>query len=56
MTIQSQPIRPTDARIARKPYHNPELVIYGNIRELTQASVSGQKSDNAGGTVPHKTG
>ncbi len=51
MTIQSEPIRPTDAKIARKPYHKPELMVYGDIRELTQTVGNmGAKDGGSGNT------
>ena len=48
MTIQSEPTKHTDDKIAKKPYHKPELVVYGNIRELTRNV--GTKGPKDGGT------
>ena len=41
----------------KKPYHKPEVIVYGNIRELTRNIGSKGNSDNAGGAGgPPKTG
>lgn len=42
----------------KKPYHQPQLVVYGNINELTQAAVDrGGVYDNVSGTpIPNKSG
>ena len=35
----------------KKPFHRPELVTYGNIREITQAvGVTGTKDGGSGST------
>jgi len=33
----------------KKPYHKPEVIVYGNIREITRNVGSKGVSDNAGG-------
>ncbi|MDB9311891.1 hypothetical protein PN462_02165 [Spirulina sp. CS-785/01] len=45
------------SNLNKKPYHRPELKIYGNIAQLTQASaVDGEAGDGAGmDVVPNKT-
>ncbi len=35
----------------RKPYHKPELVVYGNIREITRNVGSKGNSDSGGGAA-----
>ena len=35
-----------DDELHKKDYYAPQLFIYGNIRELTQASGSGAKHDS----------
>ena len=41
----------------KKPYHKPEVIVYGNIREITRNVGSKGNSDNAGGAAgPPKTG
>jgi len=44
MTRQEE--KPTD-----RPYSRPQLVIYGDIKQITQTNAGGQSSDNnmAGG-------
>jgi hypothetical protein len=38
----------------KKAYHSPKLLVYGNIREITQALNGTMGNDNAGGNS-HKT-
>ncbi len=40
---------------ARKPYQHPELVVYGNISEITQALGMNGMMDGGGGGI-NKTG
>ena len=35
----------------RKPYHKPELVVYGNIRDITRNVGPKGNSDNGGGAA-----
>lgn len=39
---------------ARKPFHHPKLVAYGNIREITQA-VGNKGNADGGGGMTQKT-
>ncbi len=40
----------------KKEYHSPQLVTFGDIRQLTQASnTSGLVSDNLNGAPPFKS-
>jgi hypothetical protein len=39
---------------ARKPYVKPQLQIYGDLRQITQATSAGKKNDNAM-TAPNNT-
>lgn len=32
---------------AKKPYSPPRLMVYGTVRELTQANTAGGKNDSA---------
>jgi hypothetical protein len=34
----------------KKPFHDPELVVYGDIRSITQSNLVGGKNDNAMGS------
>ena len=38
----------------KKPYHEPQLETYGNLREITEALVSGPNPDGPPGN-PHRT-
>jgi len=35
----------------RKPYHKPELVVYGNIRDITRNVGAKGAEDNGGGSA-----
>lgn len=39
----------------KKPYTPPKLTVYGNIRNMTETSNRGSKSDHARRRAPHKT-
>jgi hypothetical protein len=45
----------TDAQVqeqeTKKPYHKPEVIIYGNIREITRNVGSKGNLDNGGGAA-----
>ena len=41
--------KPTTTDKAKKPFHHPKLVAYGNIREITQAV--GNMGNTDGGTM-----
>ena len=45
----------SESRKILKKYHPPQLTVYGDIRELTQAS-GGMTGMNDGGGGPDKTG
>ena len=47
-TMEPRVERPSAAPAAKKPYHAPELQVYGNIRTLTQSSGAGN-ADGMGG-------
>jgi hypothetical protein len=36
-----------DKKASKKSYHSPELVVYGNIREITEDAGAGQKADKS---------
>lgn len=36
---------PSDAQSGKKNYHTPRLFIYGDIRQLTQSTITGPMSD-----------
>lgn len=38
----------------RKPYHSPNLIVFGDIRELTKGK-DGSKTDTGNKNFPHTT-
>jgi hypothetical protein len=44
----AQPLNPNQLK---KPYHKPEVIVYGNIREITRNVGSKGNSDNGGGAA-----
>jgi hypothetical protein len=42
---------PTNPAAIKKPYHKPEVVVYGNIREITRNAGPKGELDNAGGAA-----
>ena len=42
---------PGEAQEIKKPYHKPEVVVYGNIREITRNAGPKGNSDNGGGAA-----
>ena len=38
-------------QITRKPYHKPEVIVYGNIREITRNVGSKGNLDGGGGAA-----
>jgi hypothetical protein len=55
MTSDLQSTKTDNTETSRKPYTTPELVQYGNIRELTKAT-GGVVGKNDGGGGNDKTG
>jgi hypothetical protein len=39
----------------KKPYSKPRLIVYGNIRDMTNANTTGSKSDHHHHRIGHKT-
>jgi hypothetical protein len=47
----------TDEHETRKPYHKPEVIVYGNIREITRnAGPKGDLDGGGGAAAGPKTG
>jgi len=42
---------PTKDEQVKKPYHTPELVVYGNIGEITKNAGSKGNADGGGGAA-----
>jgi hypothetical protein len=55
--MERRPAAAEQVTETKKPYHKPEVIDYGNIREITRNIGSKGNSDNAGGAGgPPKTG
>jgi hypothetical protein len=49
--------QPRDPDQSKKPYHKPQVIVYGNIREITRNVGPKGASDNGGGaSAGPKTG
>ena len=47
----------TDEQETRKPYHKPEVIVYGNIREITRnVGPKGNLDGGGGAAAGPKTG
>jgi hypothetical protein len=55
MTSDHPSTNTNETERSKKPYTEPKLVQYGNIREITRAS-GGTMGKNDGGGGPDKTG
>lgn len=42
---------PESQETIKKPYHKPELVVYGNIRDITRNTGPKGAEDNGGGAA-----
>ncbi len=49
MERKPEPAAQAQEHEAKKPYHKPEVVVYGNIREVTRNTGPKGADDNAGG-------
>ncbi len=54
MTIDLHPPKPSKPDHPKKPYRTPQLLLYGNVREITKA-MGGTTGMNDGGGGPDKT-
>lgn len=43
--------QPTNPGQIKKPYHKPEVIVYGNIREITRNAGSKGALDGGGGAA-----
>lgn len=46
----------TEKSSAKKPYDPPRLVVYGDVREITQTRVSGPITSDGSASGPHNSG
>ena len=44
-----------ESKPSKQPYSRPRLVIYGDITQLTQSTVTGKQSADGGGKLKTKT-
>jgi hypothetical protein len=49
MELKPQPTEQT--KQTKKPYHKPEVIVYGNIREITRNAGPKGDLDNGGGAA-----
>jgi hypothetical protein len=50
MEIMMEP-KPQEKQQTKKPYHKPEVIVYGNIREVTKNLGSKGNADGGGGAA-----
>ena len=46
---------PRDAKRSKKPYQQPQLQVYGDLREITQSHMTGPNKDGAKGKGMNRT-
>ena len=51
MARTPEPAQPLNPDQQKKPYHKPEVIVYGNIREITRNVGPKGHSDNGGGAA-----
>lgn len=51
MARTPEPEQPLNPDQLKKPYHKPEVIVYGNIREITRNIGPKGNSDNGGGAA-----
>lgn len=51
MARTPEPAQPLNSDQAKKPYHKPEVIVYGNIREITRNAGPKGDLDNGGGAA-----
>ena len=51
MARKPEAAQPTNPAQIKKPYHKPEVIIYGNIREITRNAGPKGELDNGGGAA-----
>lgn len=48
---RTEPSAPAQEHETKKPYHKPEVIVYGNIREVTRNVGSKGNLDGGGGAA-----
>jgi hypothetical protein len=57
MARTPEPDQPRNPDQKKKPYHTPEVIVYGNIREITRnAGAKGNLDGGGGAAAGPKTG
>ena len=51
MERKPEPAAQTQEHETKKPYHRPEVIVYGNIREITRNTGPKGNLDNGGGAA-----
>lgn len=51
MARKPEAAQPTNPAQIKKPYHKPEVIVYGNIREITRNVGPKGELDNGGGAA-----
>ena len=51
MARKPETVTPLNLDQTKKPYHKPDVVVYGDIREITRNVGSRGTDDNAGGAA-----
>ena len=51
MARTPEPAQPLNSDQPKKPYHKPEVIVYGNIREITRNVGPKGNLDNGGGAA-----
>jgi hypothetical protein len=44
-------MKPQDEKNTKKDYRSPQLLVYGNISDVTRSSSSGMMDDNPSGSM-----
>jgi hypothetical protein len=51
MARTPEPAQPINSDQLKKPYHKPEVIVYGNIRDITRNTGPKGNLDNGGGAA-----
>ena len=51
MELKPETVAQVTGSESKKPYHQPEIIVYGNIREITRNVGPKGVDDNAGGAA-----
>ena len=51
MELKSETVTQVTPEESKKPYHRPEVIVYGNIREITKNTGPNGADDGGGGAA-----